>query len=123
MERISRSAQVDLLVIVVIFYARVGLVILIFFLLLGARQFKVEKTNKKITIISQPRHQFAQHTYRISAVGTSSAADGCAASGDIGAGGDLVEEPPRGLFGDFGLAIAIARLQMMDDAGAKGRNR
>lgn len=53
-----------------------------------------------------------------------SPADGCAASGDVGAGGDLVEEPPRGLFsGDFGLGIAVARLQVMDDAGANGRNR
>lgn len=43
---------------------------------------------------------------------TSPAADGCAASGDIGAGGDLVEET-RGLFGDLGLAIAIAQLEMI----------
>lgn len=74
----------------------------------------------------QLRRQFVKHTNGISVVGTSpgAAADGCAASGDVGAGGDLVEEPPRGLFsGDFGLAIAVARLQVMDDVGANGRIR
>jgi hypothetical protein len=76
-----------------------------------------------ITIASQPRYLSGKHTNGISVVGTSPAADGCAASGDVAAGGDLVEEPPRGLFGDFGLAIAIARLQMMNDFGANGRDR
>lgn len=94
-------------------------------LVLCARQYKLENI-KKITIFSQPRHQFSKHTNGISAVGTSptATADGCAASGDVGAGGDLVEEPLRGLFsGDFGLAIAMARLQTMDDVGANGRSR
>lgn len=66
---------------------------------------------KKIPVkTSQLQHYFVQHTNGISAVGTPPAADGCAVSGDIGAGGDLVEELPCGLFGAFGLAIAIARL-------------
>jgi hypothetical protein len=63
------------------------------------------------------RHWFAElainelHTNGISAAGgTSPVADCWAASGDLGADGDLVEEPSRGLLGDFGLAIAIQRL-------------
>lgn len=107
-KRISRRAGVDLLVILLVFHARVALVVVLL-LVLRAGQYKLEN-KQNITMAS------GKHTNGISAVGTSPA------SGDVGAGGDLVEEPSRGLFGDFGLAIAMARLRIMD-VGANGRNR